>query len=233
MLEPELPTMLSDGDVITFGKTVGRNEECVRPVVVRVELLRNPTTGIFRPLFVPSPASDKASSGRYGIYVSSGSSDEMQESEVDEGDTTKADVSVIATGATKVLDAMRNMKLPPLGYVCGSLCDTLPYPAFSPWVNKLPSLKEALQAKSRSHSPMDLESPPPVASPGLSYQDDIAALDRIIFGGEPSEEATGAQTNAQEVDESSRESSQCPEESVSSPSDLGQVVEKLKVRNSY
>lgn len=230
MLEPELPMILSDGDVITFGKTVGRNEECVRPVVVRVELLRNPTTGVFRPLFVPSPASDKASSGRYGIYVSSGSSDEMQESDMDEGDTTRADVSVIATGATKVLDAMRNMTLPPLGYVCGSLRDALPYPAFSPWVN-LPSLKEVLQTKSRSHSPMDLESPPPAASPALSYQDDIAALDKIIFGGEPSEELTGVETNPQAVDESSRESSQGAEESVSSPPDLGQVVEKLKVRS--
>ncbi|KAH6905287.1 hypothetical protein BKA70DRAFT_1293900 [Coprinopsis sp. MPI-PUGE-AT-0042] len=211
MLEPELPMILSDGDVITFGKTVGRNEECVRPVVVRVELLRHPATDVFRPLFVPSPASDKASSGRYGIYVSSGSSDEMQESDVDEGDTTRADVSVIATGATKVLDAMRNMKLPPLG----------------PWVN-LPSLKEVLQTKSRSHSPMDLESPPPVASPALSYQDDIAALDRIIFGGEPSQEETGVETNPQEVGESSRESSQGVEESNSPPSDLGLVVEKLK-----
>ncbi|KAJ3563864.1 hypothetical protein NP233_g8661 [Leucocoprinus birnbaumii] len=32
MLEPEIPTPLSDGDIITFGKTVGRNEEMIGPL---------------------------------------------------------------------------------------------------------------------------------------------------------------------------------------------------------
>jgi len=38
-LKPETPLLLSNGDFITFGKSVEKNEECIRPIVVRVELL--------------------------------------------------------------------------------------------------------------------------------------------------------------------------------------------------
>lgn len=86
LLKPETPTLLADGDIVTFGKSVGKNEECVRPVVTRIELLysgQNCTSPI-KPLVVPcnsSPSSDKSSvkssSGRYGINdTSSSSSDE-------------------------------------------------------------------------------------------------------------------------------------------------------------
>ena len=73
---------------MTFGKSVGKNEECVKPVVARIELLYTcsaySTTSPIKPLVVPcnsSPASDKSSvksnSGRYGISdTSSSSSDE-------------------------------------------------------------------------------------------------------------------------------------------------------------
>lgn len=73
---------------MTFGKSVGKNEECVKPVVARIELLYSgsaySTTPPIKPLVVPcnsSPASDKSSaksnSGRYGIAdTSSSSSDE-------------------------------------------------------------------------------------------------------------------------------------------------------------
>lgn len=86
-LKPETPTLLADGDTVTFGKSVGKNEECVKPVVARIELLYSgsayPTSPI-KPLVVPcnsSPSSDKSSvksnSGRYGIGdTSSSSSDE-------------------------------------------------------------------------------------------------------------------------------------------------------------
>ncbi|TFK19242.1 hypothetical protein FA15DRAFT_674624 [Coprinopsis marcescibilis] len=114
-LAPKAAMALSDGDVITLGKTVGRNEGCVRPVVVRVELQRHSSVSTntnststsslplplsssssFKPLIVPSPASDKSSSGRYGVYdegssssglsssSSSSSSDEMYDSEIEE-----------------------------------------------------------------------------------------------------------------------------------------------------
>ena len=87
-MKPETPTLLADGDTVTFGKSVGKNEECVKPVVARIELLYSgnaySTTSPIKPLVVPcnsSPASDKSSvksnSGRYGISdTSSSSSDE-------------------------------------------------------------------------------------------------------------------------------------------------------------
>ena len=82
-LKPESPTLLGDGDIVTFGKSVGKNEECVKPVVTRIELLYNSTrsTSPIKPLVVPcnsSPSSDKSSvksnSGRYGINDTSSSS---------------------------------------------------------------------------------------------------------------------------------------------------------------
>ncbi|KAF8962825.1 hypothetical protein BDZ97DRAFT_1073926 [Flammula alnicola] len=83
-IKPETPTLLADGDVITFGKSVGKGDECVRPVVVRIELLHasgSTPTSPFKPLIVPSSSSPKSSSGRYGIHTSpSPSSDESCES---------------------------------------------------------------------------------------------------------------------------------------------------------
>ncbi|KAG5641630.1 hypothetical protein DXG03_004566 [Asterophora parasitica] len=78
-LKPETPTALADGDILTFGKSVGRHNEYVRPVVVRVELIRSPRPeSPFKPvtpvkdvvtvdLTKPSPL--RSSSGRYGVYV--------------------------------------------------------------------------------------------------------------------------------------------------------------------
>lgn len=70
---------------MTFGKSVGKNEECVKPIVARIELLYSgnaySSTPPIKPLVVPCnlpPASDKSSaksnSGRYGIGDSSSSS---------------------------------------------------------------------------------------------------------------------------------------------------------------
>ncbi|KAF9552871.1 hypothetical protein CPC08DRAFT_754510 [Agrocybe pediades] len=93
MIQPETPTVLADGDVVTFGKSVGKGDELVRPVVVRVELIEGPVVipriNPFKPLVVPSPSTSerKAKSGRYGVgsspsssSSSSSSSDEFQSS---------------------------------------------------------------------------------------------------------------------------------------------------------
>ncbi|CAA7264543.1 unnamed protein product [Cyclocybe aegerita] len=90
MLKSETSTLLNDGDIITFGKAVGKGDECVGPVVVRVELLysgNTQSTSTFRPLVVPStasPTSDKSMSkphsGRYGLDSSPSSSDESYQS---------------------------------------------------------------------------------------------------------------------------------------------------------
>jgi len=84
MLEPETATVLADGDVITFGKSVGRDKDLVLPVVARVQLLFSPSADIAPPLperitLSPDTAPSEQSpapgtSGRYGIYVSSDSS---------------------------------------------------------------------------------------------------------------------------------------------------------------
>ena len=83
MLTPETPTQLTEGDIITFGKSVESHTGLVRPVVARVELrYRHPDPGL-KPLNTPNrPAirvdltkgSPKSSSGRYGLYVSLSSS---------------------------------------------------------------------------------------------------------------------------------------------------------------
>jgi hypothetical protein len=83
-INPEHPVVLADGDVVTFGKTVGSDEQTVKPVTVRVELLHDasqssplPQINILDPL--PEPTKERAEgsnwsesprgSGRYGIYV--------------------------------------------------------------------------------------------------------------------------------------------------------------------
>ncbi|KAL1942162.1 hypothetical protein VTO73DRAFT_6226 [Trametes versicolor] len=77
-LKPEVPTVLADGDLITFGKTVGRESYLVRPVVVRVQLVFGRDASPRAPSPLPSSLThddsspDKAparsSSGRYGVY---------------------------------------------------------------------------------------------------------------------------------------------------------------------
>ncbi|KAI0820884.1 hypothetical protein BC628DRAFT_1412850 [Trametes gibbosa] len=78
VLKPEVPTVLADGDLITFGKTVGRDSYLVRPVVVRVQLVfgRDASSRAPSPLprsltnddSSPDKASTKSTSGRYGVY---------------------------------------------------------------------------------------------------------------------------------------------------------------------
>jgi hypothetical protein len=76
---------------------VGRNNEVVRPVVARIELLRGPRPdSAFKPLTVPttpitpgnqpastpSSSSSRASSGRYGVFMNSSSSSDGNSSPI-------------------------------------------------------------------------------------------------------------------------------------------------------
>lgn len=84
MLERDVPAALSDGDIVTFGKTVGRNEEVVRPVVARVQLIYG--SAPIKPLVVPDSPSlaNKSHTGRYGLRSpSSSSSDEAYNGQSD------------------------------------------------------------------------------------------------------------------------------------------------------
>src|SRR5258708_35986098 len=80
MLKPETSTLLNEGDTVTFGKSVGKGDEWLKPVVVLVQLLYSATP--FNGLTVPSPASSEKSkpSGRYGRHDSTPSEDPSPDS---------------------------------------------------------------------------------------------------------------------------------------------------------
>ncbi|KAF9021746.1 SMAD/FHA domain-containing protein [Hymenopellis radicata] len=59
---------LHSGDIVTFGKTVARNGECVHPVTVRVEILPSHLP--------PLPSPIKLASGRYGLSVTDDDDDD-------------------------------------------------------------------------------------------------------------------------------------------------------------
>ncbi|KAJ7695111.1 hypothetical protein B0H17DRAFT_1056449 [Mycena rosella] len=70
-LVPETPTLLADGDVVTFGKSVGSDKGLVRPIVARIDLLYGSQPPL-KPLVVPGLAEGsilRPPSGRYGVYV--------------------------------------------------------------------------------------------------------------------------------------------------------------------
>lgn len=82
-LAPEVPTPLADGDVVTFGKSVGKDADLVRPVSARVKFSlqsadhseRSPPTHIQR-----------TNSGRFGVLTDIDSSSSSSDSEVEEVD---------------------------------------------------------------------------------------------------------------------------------------------------
>ncbi|PCH34612.1 hypothetical protein WOLCODRAFT_27324 [Wolfiporia cocos MD-104 SS10] len=79
MIATDMPTVLADGDVITFGKSVGGNADQVRPVTVRVKLLFSGdlvAPRVANPLTPDTSSNSSISSntGQYSIYVSSDSS---------------------------------------------------------------------------------------------------------------------------------------------------------------
>lgn len=86
MIPTQIPVQVHNGDVITFGKSVGRNNEIVRPIVARAELIyHTPTprtpTSIIRP----------TSSGRYGL--GSTSPDDNSPSESSSEDNADDDIA--------------------------------------------------------------------------------------------------------------------------------------------
>jgi len=85
MLASKIPIQLSDGDIITFGKTVGRNAEMVRPIVARVQLLHGgSSTATIKPLVVPDTLADRPYSSRCApTSPSSSSSDEAYNGQSD------------------------------------------------------------------------------------------------------------------------------------------------------
>ncbi|OSD02279.1 hypothetical protein PYCCODRAFT_1435613 [Trametes coccinea BRFM310] len=78
VVKPEVPTALLDGDVITFGKSVGRDVSLVPPIVARVQLIvgRDDSNRAYLPLPASVVNSDppnpekltKSTSGRYGVF---------------------------------------------------------------------------------------------------------------------------------------------------------------------
>lgn len=82
-LAPEVPTPLADGDVVTFGKSVGKDADLVRPVSVRVQFLLQPADCSERsqPIHIQRP-----NSGRFGILTDIDSSSSSSDSEVEEVD---------------------------------------------------------------------------------------------------------------------------------------------------
>ncbi|KAG1748131.1 hypothetical protein EDB19DRAFT_245304 [Suillus lakei] len=73
MLQPEVETTLTDGDVVTFGKAVGQGATLVSPVTVRIEFLRDildmrdSPPWCLTPAESSSPRPRKLSTGRYGL----------------------------------------------------------------------------------------------------------------------------------------------------------------------
>ncbi|ESK88659.1 hypothetical protein Moror_3062 [Moniliophthora roreri MCA 2997] len=111
MLETDVATQVFDGDHITFGKTVGKNHESVKPVVVRVEYLYE-TASSFH-FSTPSPqtpetsSSPKSSSGRYGVYSdsseSSSSSQSSDEMDISSNSDHDSEIEEIPRPASSVL----------------------------------------------------------------------------------------------------------------------------------
>ncbi|EKM51422.1 uncharacterized protein PHACADRAFT_263539 [Phanerochaete carnosa HHB-10118-sp] len=94
MIKPDSPSVLADGDTITFGKAVGRDESIVSPIIAKVRLLFGTLPPSPEPASSITPATPAAptaavhtSSGRYGIYtpaMTSSSSDSSESEDIEE-----------------------------------------------------------------------------------------------------------------------------------------------------
>lgn len=90
MLQPEVETTLTDGDIVTFGKAVGQGASLVSPVTARIEFMHDildirDTPPWHADLLSHEPRLRKLSSGRYGLnspisYHSSPSSESLSSS---------------------------------------------------------------------------------------------------------------------------------------------------------
>ncbi|KAJ7623446.1 hypothetical protein FB45DRAFT_925700 [Roridomyces roridus] len=105
-LKPESATELVDGDVITFGKSVGADKGLVPPVVARVEMLYGSQQCPLKPLVVPDGAAEgqtssplRPSSGRYGVYARTSSEASSSSDEAPSPDSHDSDVEEIPVPA--------------------------------------------------------------------------------------------------------------------------------------
>lgn len=162
MLSPETATLLCDGDIITFGKSVGKNESVVRPVVARVELLYGsqpdapvPSMQIKSLVLPDSPSSSvspktpkSVASGRYGIYIPSSPSEDgssiyepMDYSDVEEiaspAPLAAKTASIPTSKIARALDAVKKM-IPPAHSSASSLA---PYSSPKPSNHPVPSFE--------------------------------------------------------------------------------------------
>ncbi|KAI0338449.1 hypothetical protein BDW22DRAFT_1487629 [Trametopsis cervina] len=169
MIAPDTVTFLGDGDVVTFGKSVGRDETLVQPVVARVQFIfpvpSLPMTSA-TPSAVSSPGTPtrSGSTGRYGLasspasYSSSSSDDESDIEELP---------------APSSFRSLANCTLPPILPACeparlGLLRSFLPriYPseeADTIW-NRYSPINVSSASPSRSPSVMEVEAPQPSQS---------------------------------------------------------------------
>lgn len=183
MLDPEVAAVLCDGDVVTFGKTVGKGSYTVPPVTARVELLfgdleHSANTSKRAETRTPVTApemSRRPSSGRYGLFVpsslsspegSSHSSDDDSSSKYDH-DSDIEEIDPPASYPDRESHNVFPLCLPALPNLRG-LAETHffgpdfhDFP-FGPSLDgiRLPAIDRHSE-QSRSHSPMELSSPTP------------------------------------------------------------------------
>lgn len=186
MLDPEVVTMLGDGDIVTFGKTVGKGSYIVPPVTVRVELLfggsekstMTSASPVARTPVAASEMSRRSSSGRYGLFIPSSlsSPDESSHSSDDEFSSKydhDSDIEEIAPPTSLPdreshnvfplsLPALPNLRGLAEAHFFGTDCSDFHSFSFGPSLDdvRLPALDRAPE-QSRSHSPMELSSPTP------------------------------------------------------------------------
>jgi hypothetical protein len=184
MLDPEAATTLSNGDIITFGKTVGKGSYVVPPVTARVELLfgvqseigsiGSANTSTRSPVVVPESGptrSGRISSGRYGLYVPSSLSSPDGSSEDDSSvkfdhDSDIEEITPPSSSHDRPIRHHFGPSLPVLPLLRGlqahvygdSHDDAMCFNSFDDL--RLPAI-EIPPERSRSHSPMDLSSPTP------------------------------------------------------------------------
>ncbi|KAJ8688910.1 hypothetical protein PTI98_012984 [Pleurotus ostreatus] len=184
MLEAGQPSTILDGDVITFGKAVGRNNEIVRPVVVRVEIMTSTPLqrhgsgryGLYPPSVAPTPTSaDSTSSSEEDDSSHSNFDHSDHDSDIEEIPCPTGSQSAPSqrmTGSAMALRLFQRL-LPPMRVLEkdeAAFCTLSPinYPPQGP---QLETSAPVVDLRSRSHSPMMLESPSgtplPTPSPSL------------------------------------------------------------------
>ncbi|KAF8063428.1 hypothetical protein FPV67DRAFT_1506500 [Lyophyllum atratum] len=196
MIKAETPTTLADGDVLTFGKSVGRHNEFVRPVVARVELIHS--TGPESPFKPITPAKQtnhvdltrspppRSSSGRYGVYVPNSPSSDNISSAMSDHDSDIEEIPASGANALPLQPRGRRSHEPEshLGRAFEALKRLLP-PAHVPGAL---SAQESQPGGSRSPShvwqpsPLVFDSPPQFDSPLYSPRSPPQWTDSPRFG---------------------------------------------------